>query len=350
MRKSFHFQERLNLAMIQYIELGDFQLESGAVLRGARLAYHHLGQSPGANNVVWICHALTANSDPRDWWSGLAGAGKLFDPEKFCIVSANILGSCYGSTFAGDSNPQTGEAYGKDFPVITILDHVKALDLLREHLNIGRIKLCIGASLGGQHVLEWAVYQPDCFDKICVIAANAQHSPWGIAFNEAQRMALSADQSLFDSSDPEMGWKGMAAARAIAMLSYRNYRTYKHTQSEEAAPITDFRASSYQQYQGLKLCKRFHPWAYLSLTRMMDSHHIGRNRGGIDVALASIKAHAMIIGIESDLLFPLEEQRYIARRIPGAFLRILNSIYGHDGFLIEYDVLEQELKEFIFEG
>jgi homoserine O-acetyltransferase len=334
---------------MQYLQLGDFELECGEVLKDAQLAYNLLGRPDSMNNVIWICHAITANADPRDWWHGLAGAGKLFDPSKYSIISANILGSCYGSTYAGSVNPSSGRPYGSDFPLITVRDHVRALEQLRMALGIERIRLCIGASLGGQHVLEWAVMAPSVFDKICVIAANAQHSPWGIAFNEAQRMALQADSTLYELDNPQAGWKGMAAARAIGMLSYRNYKTYKNTQSEEEDKLDGFRASSYQQYQGLKLCKRFHALAYLALTRMMDSHHVGRGRGGLDAALAQVRAHAMIIGIESDILFPLEEQRYLARKIPGAFLRILNSIYGHDGFLIEYDVLDQEIREFLEE-
>jgi homoserine O-acetyltransferase len=336
--------------MRQNLDLGDFKLECGQTLTNATLAYTLLGENPTRNNTIWICHAITANSDPRDWWPGLVGNGKLFDPNKYCIVSANIIGSCYGSTFAGSIDPLTNKTYGDSFPIVTIRDQVNALELLRLHLGIEKIKLCIGASLGGQHVLEWAISSPESFEKICVIAANARHSPWGIAFNEAQRMALRADQTLFDEDNPEAGWKGMAAARATAMLSYRNYRTFKTTQTDPEDPIDGFRASSYQQYQRLKLCKRFHPLAYLSLSHMMDSHNVGRNRGGLNAALLKIKAHAMIIGIESDILFPLEEQRFLARYIPGSFLRILNSIYGHDGFLIEYDVLEQELYEFLEEN
>jgi homoserine O-acetyltransferase/O-succinyltransferase len=334
---------------MQYLQLGDFELDCGVVLKDAQLAYNQMGNPAQDDNVIWICHAITANADPRDWWHGLAGEGKLFDPAKYCIISANILGSCYGSTFAGSINPETELPYGAEFPLITVRDHVRALEQLRIALEIRRIRLCIGASLGGQHVLEWAVMNPTVFEKICVIAANAQHSPWGIAFNEAQRMALEADNTLFEKDNSQAGWKGMAAARAIGMLSFRNYKTYKNTQSEKEDILDGFRASSYQQYQGIKLCKRFHPWAYLALTRMMDSHNVGRQRGGIEMALSQVRAHAMIVGIESDILFPLEEQRSLARKIPGAFLRILNSIYGHDGFLIEYDVLDQEIREFLEE-
>lgn len=330
-------------------QLPDLELECGRTLRGAHLAYIVKGLPIGQAPIIWICHAITANADPEDWWGGLVGQGKLFDPAGYTIISANILGSCYGSSFAGDINPETGELYGTEWPLVTVRDHVLALDFLRQHLQISRISLCIGASLGGQHVLEWAIVSPELFDKICVISANAQHSPWAIAFNEAQRMALEADCTLYDVSHPEMGWRGMSAARAIGMLSFRNYKTYKNSQSDEKEVLESHKASSYQRYQGLKLSKRFHPWAYLSLTKMMDSHHVGRGRGGIDAALSAVKAHTMIMGIESDLLFPLDEQRLLARKIPGAFLRIINSNYGHDGFLIEYDVLTREIAEFLEE-
>ena len=328
---------------------GQLELESGNVLSDVEIAYTILGTlNPQRDNVIWICHALTANAIPEEWWPGLVGVGKLLDPNKYCIICANILGSCYGSTFAGSINTATGKPYGSEFPLITVRDHVKVLKELRRFLEIERINLLIGASLGGQHVLEWAIEEPLAIDKICLLATNAKHSPWGIAFNEAQRMALYADPTLYEDT-PERGWKGLAAARAIAMLSYRNYKTYQLTQLDTDERIEMYKAASYQQYQGEKLCKRFHPWAYLSLSRMMDSHDTGRGRGGIEHALGSIRAKTMVVGIESDYLFPLQEQQFLARKIPGAFLKVLNSKYGHDGFLIEYEILTEILREFLLE-
>lgn len=329
---------------------GNFSLESGEVLENVDIAYLTLGEmNQRGDNVIWICHALTANADPEEWWPGMAGSGHLFDPAKYFIVCANILGSCYGSTFAGSISKDSDKPYGDKFPLITVRDQVKTLMALREHLGIQRINLCVGASLGGMQVLEWSIMEPAIFSKICLIATNARHSPWGIAFNEAQRMALYADSSLYEDG-PEAGWKGLAAARAIAMLSYRNYRTYGTTQMDDLDKFDHFKASSYQQYQGEKLCRRFHPWSYLTLTRMMDSHNVGRGRGNIEQALNKIAAAALVIGIESDFLFPIAEQQYLSKQIPAAFLKVVNSKYGHDGFLIENDILSDIIGEFLSEG
>jgi homoserine O-acetyltransferase len=313
-----------------------FQLESGDTLPELTIAYHTFGElNEDKSNVIWVCHALTANSNPVDWWPGLIGKGKLLDPEKYFIVCANMLGSCYGSTGPVSVNPQTGKKYGKDFPIVTVKDMVAAHQLLREHLDLDQIQLCIGGSMGGQQVLEWAVTEPDRFENIVVLASNARHSPWGIAFNEAQRMSILADPSLHNGS-PEAGKAGLEAARAIAMLSYRSYYTYQLTQSEKTNDkLDDYLASSYQRYQGRKLEKRFDVFSYLRLSKAMDSHNVGRHRESIEAALQAIKAKALIIGIQSDLLFPVEEQAYIANHIPSAKLEIIDSIYGHDGFLIE---------------
>lgn len=329
---------------------GEFKLECGKSLFDIEVAYHTLGKmNATGSNVIWICHALTANSDPEEWWPDMVGKGKCFDPEKYFIVCANVMGSCYGSTYAGSTDSNTGNPYGADFPLITVKDQVKALMALRENLDISRIHLAVGAALGGQQVLEWSITEPLLFDKICLIATNARHSPWGIAFNETQRMAILADESTYTDA-PDRGWKGMAAARSIAMLSYRNYKIYELTQMDTNEKYDQFKAASYQQYQGEKLCKRFHPWAYISLTHMIDSHNVGRGRESIDIALQQVEAQSMIIGIESDLLYPLVEQQYLAKHIPRGFLKIINSRYGHDGFLIEYEMLTEIINEFLKEG
>lgn len=325
-----------------------FALESGAALPGLKIAYTTYGRlSPRQDNVVWICHALTANSEAEEWWPGLVGSGKLFDPERYFIVCANMLGSCYGSTCARSAHPETGLPYGRDFPLVTIRDMVRAHRLLQAHLGIRRIRLGIGGSMGGQQVLEWAVMDPGLFENICVLATNARHSPWGIAFNEAQRMAIEADPSLYHNNE-EAGRRGLEAARAIAMLSYRNYRTYQMSQQDEEADKLDgFRASSYQRHQGYKLHKRFDVLAYLSLSKAMDSHNLGRGRGGQEKALAQIAANTLVIGIQSDVLFPVEEQAFIANHIPRARLELIDSIYGHDGFLIENEAIGQLARPFL---
>jgi len=314
-------------------------LESGAVLPFFEVAYCTYGTiNEAKDNVVWICHALTANADAADWWDGLVGEGKLFDPAKYFVVCANILGSYYGSTSPVSINKATEKAYGAEFPILTIRDLVQAHIALADKLGVDKIKLLIGGSLGGQQCMEWAITQSDRIENLALIATNARHSAWGIAFNEAQRMALKGGES------------GLAAARAIAMLSYRNYEMYERTQTDDEDKIDAYRASGYQQYQGEKLSKRFDPHCYYILSKAMDTHNVGRGRGGAEKALAAIKARTIVVGISSDLLFPLQEQEYMAKHIQGGQFFAIDSPYGHDGFLIESGQLTDIIKQTILQG
>jgi homoserine O-acetyltransferase len=322
-----------------------YALEMGGELPGFELSYTTYGtQNADNNNIVWICHALTGNSNAAEWWDGLVGDDKFFDPAKYFIICVNVLGSAYGSTGPLSINPRTHKPFYRAFPTITVRDVVGAMDLLRQELEIRKIKLCIGGSLGGQQALEWAVEVPDLFEELIIIASNALHSPWGIAFNESQRMAIEADPTFNDGTD-DAGSMGMRAARSIALLSYRNYDTYNFTQARDNPDqIDDFRASSYQQYQGDKFVKRFNAYSYWVLSKIMDSHNVGRNRGGIVHALGLVKAKTLVLGIKSDLLFPLSEQQFLARHIPDAVFQEIDSLYGHDGFLIEYKQLTQVIR------
>lgn len=323
-----------------------YPLESGEELPAFTLAYTTLGRmNAERSNVVWICHALTANSEPEEWWPGLVGKGKILDPEKHFIVCANMLGSCYGSTNPRSVDPRTGRPYGKNFPLLTIRDIVGAMDLLRQELGIEKIRMATGGSMGGQQVLEWNILRPDVFKNNFVIGTNAVHSPWGIAFNEAQRMALDADPTLW-SSEAGSGRKGLEAARAMAMLSYRNYMAFDRTQQDDPEKIRDFRASSYQRYQGQKLSRRFDAQAYYYLTLAMDSQNVGRSRGGIENALSMITAKTLVVGIDTDFLFPTIEQQRIARSLQNSTYREITTPYGHDGFLIEWDILEEMIYNF----
>lgn len=326
-----------------------FQLECGTTLPELEIAYHTYGQlSPNGDNVVWVCHALTGNSEAADWWDGLVGVDKLFDPEHYFIVCANMLGSCYGSTGPASINPATEKPYGHDFPLVSVRDMIAAHELLRVELGIEKIQVALGGSMGGQQVLEWAIQQPLVFEHIVLLATNAQHSPWGIAFNESQRMAIYADGTLLEEGHPEAGKKGLETARSIAMLSYRSYDTYHLSQTDVEEKLDGFRASSYQRYQGLKLWQRFNVFSYLTLSRAMDSHNVGRGRGGVENALREVKANTLVIGIETDLLFPIREQEQIAKGITGAQYTMLESIYGHDGFLVEFQRIETLIRQFLF--
>jgi homoserine O-acetyltransferase len=326
-----------------------FPLECGVVLPEIELAYRTYGELNAArDNAVWVCHALTGSADAADWWSGLVGEGRLFDPRRQFIVCANVLGSAYGSTSALSVNPLTGQPYYHDFPVVTMRDVVGAFDRLRRHLGLDRIRTCIGGSLGGQQAVEWAVAQPELFEQLILIATNARMSPWGVAFNESQRMAIAAD-STWTERRPDAGLAGLKAARATALLSYRNYETYNRTQTRgDGAGFDGFRASSYQQYQGQKLVSRFNAFAYWSLTKLMDSHDVGRGRGTLPEALARIQARTLVLGIKSDVLFPIEEQRFLRDHIAGAELTEIDSLYGHDGFLIENELITKTIRAWEF--
>lgn len=323
-------------------------LENGTTLSQVEVAWQSFGRLlPDGSNVVWICHALTANSDAVQWWKGLIGPGMAIDTDKFYVICANVIGSCYGSTGPLSINPKNGQPYYHDFPFITIRDMVKIHDLLRLHLGIKKIRLLIGGSLGGQQALEWAIEQPQVTEQLILIATNAKHSPWGIAFNEAQRMAIEVDPT-WALQNQQAGADGLKAARAIALLSYRNYDAYHETQKEKTDEIYDqFKASGYQQYQGLKLVNRFSAFSYWTLSKAMDSHNVGRKRGGVERALTQVKAQTQIIGISSDVLFPFEEQQFIARHIPGSQIEIIPSRWGHDGFLVEIEKLSTILNQFI---
>jgi homoserine O-acetyltransferase/O-succinyltransferase len=313
-----------------------FRLESGNYLPELKIRYTTYGKlNKEKNNVIWIFHALTGNSNPLQWWGGIVGKNKILSPDKYFIVCSNNLGSCYGSTGPASINNETGKKYGMDFPLITIRDMVKAQDILRGHLGIKNIYLSIGGSLGGQICLEWAIMKPALFKHIVPIATNAKHSAWGIAFNETQRMAIEKNKN------------GIEVARAIAMLSYRCYDIYNKTQTDTKIKLDNFLASSYQRYQGLKLKKRFDKYSYYILSKAMDSHNVGRKRGGVENALKKIKAKTLIIGIKSDLLFPVNEQKLISNYIKYSEYAEIKSIYGHDGFLVENKQITNAIRYFL---
>ncbi len=339
-----------------------FALESGTILPGYHLGYTTHGRLNAAkDNVVWIFHALTANSDPLEWWPGLTGEGNFFDPGAYFIVCVNMPGSCYGSIGPLSEDPLAGEPYYHDFPFFTPRDMIRAYSPLKDWLGIGRIHIGIGGSMGGQQLLEWAIEEPELFDYIFPIATNARHSPWGIAFNTSQRMAIENDPS-WAERQPKAGLEGMKTARSIALLSYRNYNTYEEKQPRqenfpfgEAGPggvINEVwnGAASYQRYQGEKLARRFNAFSYYALSQGMDAHDAGRGRGGLDNALAGIRAKTLCIGIESDILFPTAEQQLIAALVPGGVYRSIDSVYGHDGFLLESLALERLIGEFLQNG
>ncbi|MBQ8839126.1 MAG: homoserine O-acetyltransferase [Bacteroidales bacterium] len=332
----------------EYIHEGTFDFEAGGSIEGLKIVYHcseKPWQADDTRKVIWICHALTANSDAEDWWPELTGPGKLFDTEKYFVICANMLGSAYGSSGPASVNPQTGKPYFFDFPRITVRDIVRANDLVRRHLGIGTIDLMIGGSIGGFQSLEWSIMEPEVLKKAVYIACGARVTPWLTAYNESMRLALEADPSFRKCEDLKGGEAGLRCARSIALISYRSYEGYNSTQREEDEDcMFADRAGSYQRYQGKKLADRFDAYSYYYLCGSVDSNNVGRGRGGVEAALSTIKAECTVIGIDSDRLFPVEEQKLIAAAIPGAVYHEITSKFGHDGFLLENEQLTLIIK------
>ena len=324
-----------------------FKTETGEVLPSLEIAYNTWGNiNSEADNVIWICHALTANSDVEAWWPGMVGKGLLFDLDKFFIVCANVLGSCYGTTGPASVNPETGRQWLNSFPLITARDLVNVHEILRNNLGIKRIHTIIGASIGGYQALEYSIMFPDLIQRLIVLASGARQTPWALAFSESMRLAMLADPS-FTSGDPDGGKKGLKAARSIALISYRTMAAYNKTQQEDDdEKLTSFKAASYQAYQGDKLVNRFNPYSYWCLTCMSDTHNIGRGRGGIINALKRIKAKVICVGIKSDLLFPTDDQKFITSNTADAEYVEIDSFYGHDGFLIETGIVSDVVRKF----
>lgn len=322
-----------------------FLLECGEKLEQLEISFSTYGELTENSNIIWVCHALTANSEVKNWWPGLFGDNRAFDPKTDFIICVNNLGSCYGTS--GPITPLRNKRPLLDqFPLITIRDQVAVNELVRKHLRINKIDLLVGASQGGQIALEWSIQKPELVKKQVLIATNARHSAYGIAFNESQRLALLAD-STFGNGLISGGRAGLIAARSIALLSYRSYQGYTQTQTNPGDyQYDDFLASQYQLYQGKKLADRFSAYSYYTLSKAMDSHNVGRNRNSIEEALASIETESLIIGIQSDVLFPVEEQKFLANNLKNAAIEVIESDFGHDGFLIETGILNRLILEF----
>ncbi len=331
----------------KYIHNQPFPLEAGVTLPSIEIVYNTYGTlNNDKSNVVWICHALTANANCADWWDIIIGEGKVLDPAKYFIVCANILGSCYGSSGPLSANPLTGKKYYNSFPMVTIRDMVNAHIALRKHLGIDKILIGAGGSMGAYQLLEWTIMEPGVFDKLVLTTTSPRESAWGIAIHTAQRLAIEADTTWKEQKD-NAGAKGLKAARAIGMLTYRNYEAFVKTQTDDEDKIDNYKASSYIEYQGDKLVQRFNAYSYWLLTKAMDSHNIARGRGKMEDVLASIKTKSLVVGISSDYLCPVAEQKYLAKHLGNAIFHEITSPFGHDGFLVEGEKLGGGIREFI---
>ena len=321
-----------------------FKLESGKELPGIEIVYHTYGEQK-TDNVIWVFHALTANSEVSDWWSNIFGEGKLLDPNKYFIVCANFLGSHYGTTGPNTINPNTNQPYFSNFPQITIRDMVKVHQLLKEHLKIDKIKLGLGGSMGGYQLLEWNIIEPQLFEKNAFLVTSAKESAWGIAIHEAQRLAIKADKTWLDKNE-NAGRDGMIAARGIGMLTYRNYEQFILTQTDLESKTDGFKAASYISYQGEKLANRFHAFTYYILSKAMDAHDVSRDRDSIQKVLKTIKTPSVVIGIKTDFLCPVQEQIELAENLGNGKYYEIDSPFGHDGFLIEGEKINDILTPF----
>lgn len=310
------------------------KLESGIVLPQVHIAYYVYGDMHSGKPVIWVCHAFSGSAEVHEWWSGLFGKGKLLDPEVYTIVSANVLGSCYGTTGPEAINPESQEKYGETFPEVSVRDIVKLHIILRKHLGINKVFLGIGGSMGGQQLLQWALEEPQTFHRLALISTNARHSAWGIAFSEVQRWAM------------ELGEEGIKLARAIGMLSFRSPEIFNQTQDGKW-PDGRHKAVTYLRYQGQKFEERFSPISYRLLLNAMDNHRVAKSENEIKLLLSALYVPTLVIGISSDLLFPQEEQTFLATHLARAERVIIDSAYGHDGFLVETDILQRQIFNFL---
>ncbi len=338
----------MNYADSIYSHLLGFVTESGFRFPQLDIAWKSWGRlNEARDNVVVICHALTGNADAQDWFSGLFEENGILNTDEQFIICMNVPGSCYGSTGPQSVNPETGKAYGPDFPVLTIRDIVRAQQLVLDHMKVNSIRLVIGGSMGGMQALEFAVMD-NRVKSAAVLAAGVRHEAWAIGISEAQRQAIFADGNWNNGNylPDAKPVKGLAAARAMAMVTYRAHgqynRRFGRDQREDGLP----QVSSYLQYQGEKLASRFDALSYVRLTQTMDSHDLARGRGELSDVLSRIHIPMLVAGIDSDLLYPSSEQKSLAKLLPRGIYREIKSPYGHDAFLIEFRQLNNLLREF----
>jgi homoserine O-acetyltransferase len=335
----------------RFFDLPDgVELEAGRRLAPVRVAYRTWGVlNEAGDNAVVVCHALTGSADADRWWAGMFGPGRALDPDRDFVVCANLLGSCYGTTGPTAIDPASGRRYGPDFPPVTVRDMVRLQFALLQHLGVRRVQLALGGSLGGMLALEWPLLYPALVRAVAPIAVSGRHSAWCIGLSEAQRQAICADPLWRDGryapeSPPAAG---LAVARMIAMCTYRSRASFDQRFDRRPQDETGlFAVESYLRHQGRKLVDRFDACTYMKLTEAMDAHDVARGRGGYEETLRGVRQPALVVSIPSDVLYPPEEQEELARLLPHAELRRLDSPHGHDSFLIDTDALSEMVVEF----
>ncbi len=368
------------IVQTQTIRLFDFEhpltLACGQQLAPVDVAYETYGELNAAgDNAILVIHALTGSAhaaywhDDGDatpgWWHGLIGAGKALDPKRYFIVCCNLLGGCYGTTGPTSRNPVTSLPYGTTFPPLITADMARVQKALLDYLKVSCLVTVLGGSLGGMISWQFAVQYPECLRSAIPIAGTLAASPWVIALDEVARQAIYLDplwQQLAnrENNDKPLNLSGLKLARMIAMISYRSeisfaQRFQRQRLSEVPAAAFDpdnlFQIESYLRYQGEKLLTRFDPFTYLILTRAMDWHDVSYGFADLTTALQQIKAKILAIGINSDRLFTAAEMRDSVQQLQrlGKQARYaeIDTIHGHDAFLIEYDQLNRLIGSFL---
>ncbi len=334
----------------QFLRLDSaFTVESGESLEGVEIAYRTWGDaSNAADRAILICHALTGSADVEAWWPDIIGKGRAFDPDRDFIVCSNILGSCYGTTGPVSRNENSGERFRADFPRISVRDMVELQRMLLDALNVNRVELVTGPSLGGMQALEWAISYPERVSSVVPIGVGGRHSAWCIGVSEAQRAAIAADPKWNGGfyADDAPPTEGLSAARMMAVCTYRSWQSFE-TRFGRAKRRKDlYQVQSYLQHQGAKINQRFDANTYVTLTHAMHSHDLSRGRGSYPDVLSRIEQPALVVSVSTDALYPPEEQKLLAEHLPNARYEILDSVHGHDGFLIETDALSQMIAAF----
>lgn len=356
----------------QLVDLGPLSLESGSSLPAVRMAYETWGTlDADGGNAVLVLHALTGDSHvtgeagpghaTAGWWSQMVGPGRPIDTDRYFVVAPNVLGGCQGTTGPSSPSPD-GRPWGGRFPRVTVRDQVQAEVALAHELGVTSWELVVGASMGGLRALEWGVIGPEQgveVRSLGVIASSAQLTGDQIAWAHPQLGAIRADPNFrggdyYDQPDGEGPHVGLGLARQIAHITYRSAleldeRFGRVPQgAEEPLHGGRFAVQSYLDHHATKLSARFDANSYLVLTESMLTHDLGRDRGGIATALQGITSRALVVGVDSDRLFPLKDSELIAQHLPGADeVHVIRSDFGHDGFLIEFDQLGPVVARFL---
>ncbi|MEX2404616.1 MAG: homoserine O-acetyltransferase [Balneolales bacterium] len=339
----------MNQGITTYTYNKPFTTESGFTFPKLELVYKTWGDlNEDRTNIALVCHAFSGHAAADEWLSSCFGDGQMLDPSRHFILCVNIIGSCYGSTGPRSINPDTGKPYGSAFPKITIRDMVRAQQIILDKLEIKEVEFAFGASMGGMQALEFAIMD-ERVKQLVLVAMGKSHSPWAIGISEAQRQAIYADANwnhgdYMEHSPPV---KGLAAARMMAMLTYRSAHSFDKRFSRDHQEGSDlFKVESYLRYQGLKMVERFDAMTYVRLTEAMDSHDVARGRDSYKSILGRIKIPALVIGIDSDLLYPITEQEELANLLGNGYFVEMKAPDGHDSFLIEFNKMQQIVKEF----